>query len=350
MEEGLSSALVNQNVSYGPEANANAKTELVAFCQRKSSKSMEKGDIVYKVDNWNQQFQATVKLNCLGGEEFAGELCQTERQAEQAAAHQVLLAHAEELAAQQSLKRKALEAANRDPMKWARLEDGDPDDFPDPTVKGKLHTAVKQLLGREADNADIVYEIGPTEEGMVAQLTLPTLSAMYPTEFGGRIWIGEPTPTKQGTRLNAAAQACRYIMTTPQGSMIDWSQANLPDPMAPKNKGVRKPSMGSMGCGKGFGKGCGKGKEDMMAMMMGGGGPPMGMMGGPPMGMMGGPMGGPMGCKGKGMMCGKGKDGKGKGKMWDMMAGMMGMMMMGMKGGGGGCMGGMDKGGWGGGW
>merc|ERR1719189_2244851 len=102
------------------------------------------------------------------------------------------------------MKRKALEAVggcNKFPR-----EDYDPT-APESEEEAKLQTAVKQLLGREVDVTDIVCEIKPAEEGMVAQLSLPTLSLMYPTEFGGRMWIGEASPTKQGTRLNAATQA-----------------------------------------------------------------------------------------------------------------------------------------------
>lgn len=265
-------------ISYGPEVNANAKTELVAFCQRKSASSMRQGDIVYTVEKWGAQYQATVKLNCLNGDEFAGELCATEKQAEQAAAHQALLAHAEELQTQQSLKRKAMEAAS-DPAKWARCTD---EQFsldevpPDPSVKGKLHTAVKQLLCREVDNTDIVYEISATDEGMVASLTLPTLGLEIP-QFHGKVWVGKPTMTKQGTRLSAAAQALAEIMARPEGMDVDLSQAKLPDPEAPRNKGVKKPGRSFAGKGqaarsmKGKGKGLGMGFDwvtmfNMMSM------------------------------------------------------------------------------------
>merc|ERR1719469_1534977 len=108
---------------------------------------MEQGDITYRVEEHVGQFQAIITLTCLGGEEFAGEPKMTPKAAEHAAAHQVLAAHVLELNEQQERKRIATTAGGGPWGKKARFD-------VDHAVKGKLHTAVAQILGRSAGQTD----------------------------------------------------------------------------------------------------------------------------------------------------------------------------------------------------
>jgi len=77
----------------------NSKTELTQFLQRFIGRTMTKEDVVYTNVEEGGQWQATVRLNCKDGEEFAGELCATDKEAQQSAAAQALAAFASEIAA-----------------------------------------------------------------------------------------------------------------------------------------------------------------------------------------------------------------------------------------------------------
>jgi len=70
------------------------KTLLNQFCQRVCRRPVTKKDILYTTI-WDgpAQISATVKLNCVGGEEFRGDVCSTRRAAHKSAAHKALQAH-----------------------------------------------------------------------------------------------------------------------------------------------------------------------------------------------------------------------------------------------------------------
>jgi len=318
-------------ISYGADSNANAKTELLVFCQRKSNKSIQQGDIVYKIEMWGNEYQATVKLNCFGGDEFAGELCATERQAEMAAAHQALVAHADELEQQRAMKRKALEDA-RDAQKFPRVDMQPPAmqmqpqgmqmqpqamqseeslTIDDADVEARLQMVLMQILGRQPESTDLVYDFATTADGGTrARLSLPTTPGCEGKHFHAI------TPSEQSAKLQVSTQAVTWIMKLPQmmppmGAMpVEDSSGKM------GGKGYGKME----GCGKMGKKGCAKGKE--MASMM-----PMMMM------MMKGMKGMKGGGKESGggkpdfmeMMAGMfGKGGCGKGKGMDFMSGFMG--------------------------
>eukprot|EP00747_Dinoflagellata_sp_TGD_P222709 gnl/TRDRNA2_/TRDRNA2_94402_c0_seq1.p1 gnl/TRDRNA2_/TRDRNA2_94402_c0~~gnl/TRDRNA2_/TRDRNA2_94402_c0_seq1.p1 ORF type:complete len:215 (-),score=33.28 gnl/TRDRNA2_/TRDRNA2_94402_c0_seq1:237-881(-) len=77
--------------------NVNAKTELMAFCQRTIARSMQKDDIVYTTNRVGDAWQSICKLNCIGEEpEYTGELCEgAKAAAEQSAALVALEAQAQ---------------------------------------------------------------------------------------------------------------------------------------------------------------------------------------------------------------------------------------------------------------
>merc|ERR1719162_2547381 len=70
-----------------------SKTALNQFCQRLCQRPVTRADIEYTVNKIGVQFQAIVKLNCIQGQEFAGELASSPKDAEKAAAAQALKAH-----------------------------------------------------------------------------------------------------------------------------------------------------------------------------------------------------------------------------------------------------------------
>mmetsp|Transcript_46267 Transcript_46267/g.134764 ORF Transcript_46267/g.134764 Transcript_46267/m.134764 type:complete len:579 (+) Transcript_46267:131-1867(+) len=203
------------------DTNDNPKSDLVEFCQRKAGRSMQKGDIVYTAVELGSEWQASVTLVCLGGEEYIGEAAATDKLAEQSAARQALLNHAEEREEQQARKRKALEIAG-DAKKRARTFDGkvfDPVAL-DHSIRNKLKLALMHFLGRDLEQSDIVYETKEVDTGFEATLTLPTVPDLEHLS-----WMGEVMPTKQGARLHAASKALETVLEMPGAENIDLSES-----------------------------------------------------------------------------------------------------------------------------
>mmetsp|Transcript_103437 Transcript_103437/g.333578 ORF Transcript_103437/g.333578 Transcript_103437/m.333578 type:complete len:370 (-) Transcript_103437:29-1138(-) len=94
-------AAANQKRKADQAANqgVDAKTELTAILQRMCHRTLVKTDVVYSVVAEGNLFRASVKLICLQGTEFMGELSPTTKAAEQSAAQQALLAYAAQAAA-----------------------------------------------------------------------------------------------------------------------------------------------------------------------------------------------------------------------------------------------------------
>lgn len=226
---------------------SNAKTTLVELCQRYLGKSMGKADIVYKVNEFEGQFQATVKLDCIDGQEFAGELCANSKDAEKAAAHQALEGLKTDIAASAGVKRKAADISE-----LLKAE------APSPYVKAKLREAVKQLVGRDLVDADMVFEVNPGTGGNICSLKIPCLSGA----LGARTYLGAPSPFKRDTMLNACSKAMDAITADPEASAkIDMSKVQK------EEKKEKKKSTGTKK-EKDNGGAKGKGKGDMMSMMM----------------------------------------------------------------------------------
>mmetsp|Transcript_7106 Transcript_7106/g.21634 ORF Transcript_7106/g.21634 Transcript_7106/m.21634 type:complete len:398 (-) Transcript_7106:124-1317(-) len=228
------------------DPSTNPKTTLVELCQRYCGRSMDKADIVYTVSEFGGEYQAMVRIDCVDGQEFAGELCASPKEAEQAAACQALEGLRQDIGfgAASGKKRKASNVGE-DVSKFLKV------DAPDARVKGKLREACKQILGRDLTDDDIVYEVTAEERGQVATLTLPNL----PGELGASSYGGTLSPFRRDTMLAAASAALDAILADPDyGPSIDLSKVPEDDP----KKDTKKRSGSSGGpwaCGKGaFGK------------------------------------------------------------------------------------------------
>merc|ERR1719343_1979861 len=77
-----------------PAMGMDTKTELNQFCQRFCQRPVTKNDIIYTTTKFGHQYQSIVKLNCLGGAEYAGNLSSNPKEAEKLAAQQAMLANA----------------------------------------------------------------------------------------------------------------------------------------------------------------------------------------------------------------------------------------------------------------
>eukprot|EP00927_Polykrikos_kofoidii_P063458 TRINITY_DN58282_c0_g1_i1.p1 TRINITY_DN58282_c0_g1~~TRINITY_DN58282_c0_g1_i1.p1 ORF type:complete len:384 (-),score=66.81 TRINITY_DN58282_c0_g1_i1:75-1124(-) len=195
-------------VSSAPSAdersasNSDVKTEVVIFCQRRCGRPMTKNDIVYTTIRQEGAFQSTVQLCCLEGEEFAGSLRPDRRQAERAAAEEVLKAFAKEratmLVAAESKRRKIL--------------DDDVCQEIDPDVKRKLHEACSRILGRPPQAGDVVYEVALSNHEPTVTLRLPGLAHVLGSD---RVWTSPPCGSRHDARLQVAGMALRAILEDP---------------------------------------------------------------------------------------------------------------------------------------
>mmetsp|Transcript_38741 Transcript_38741/g.104895 ORF Transcript_38741/g.104895 Transcript_38741/m.104895 type:complete len:314 (-) Transcript_38741:58-999(-) len=87
-----------RKAAAAPQPGSNPKSELAEFLMKHIKRTMMKGDIVYAASQCEGGgYQATVELVCHMNRQFAGEVCETGKLAEAAAAHQALLAVMAEL-------------------------------------------------------------------------------------------------------------------------------------------------------------------------------------------------------------------------------------------------------------
>uniref|UniRef100_A0A7S1WLG1 DRBM domain-containing protein n=1 Tax=Alexandrium catenella TaxID=2925 RepID=A0A7S1WLG1_ALECA len=221
------------------------KTELNQFCQRFCQRPVTKSDIVYVTSKFGHQFgyqfQAIVKLNCLQGEEYAGNLSPSPKEAEKSAAQQALAAYANHIAA-------APLSASKDPLtapapRGAAREAKQPEEDENPAItpKTKLNSLCMRIAKRYLQKGETVYECRKVPGGYQATVKLSAL----PGEWKDRLWAGQVFTTKQKAEQSAAEIALMQISEDQ-----DLSEE------AAKPKGTGKGK--GKGKGKGFGKGGGK--------------------------------------------------------------------------------------------
>jgi len=90
--------------------------KLAGLCGRLAGHFLRKGEIIYDVTQVGQQRKATVTLHCLDGEEYTGELCQTNPDARDSAALAFLQAKTEEIAALNPSTRKKMRSGFKGPF------------------------------------------------------------------------------------------------------------------------------------------------------------------------------------------------------------------------------------------
>lgn len=235
-----------------PEENApmDAKTALNQFCQRLCQRPVTRADIEYTVNKIGVQFQAIVKLNCIQGQEFAGELASSPKEAEKAAAEQALKAHQMTIAtlpppvtARQKKSSRAGEAGGA-----VRAKPPD-EDNPALTAKVKLNSICMRIVKRALQKGETNYETRQAVGGFHTTLKLSCL----PDDWAEKAWAGKVCTTKQAAEQSAATYALEAIEadTTLMG-------------VAEKGKALKE----GKGKGRGknpspMGKGFGKGKKGM---------------------------------------------------------------------------------------
>mmetsp|Transcript_116265 Transcript_116265/g.328906 ORF Transcript_116265/g.328906 Transcript_116265/m.328906 type:complete len:283 (-) Transcript_116265:12-860(-) len=272
------------------------KTAVNEFCQRYCRTPITRQCIVYtsiRVDSGG--FQATVKLNCIDGQEFAGEVGSTLKEAEQNAAMQVLEFYASEIAtmapvAKKGKKRKASDSVGAslgltpgsDSAALAVGIQGEVDaslleqvHVPSEVIeaakanKSELNAMCSKIVRRVMDKGDVVYETYEAGGGFQATVALPGL----PGTLGGQVWAGEVRSKKVDAEQSAAGFALEAIKADPD-MMAAFNAPPKPKNYPSKGKGKSKGkfgkgtsnqglflggigthSMGALGLGMGMGLG-----------------------------------------------------------------------------------------------
>lgn len=221
------------------------KTALNQYCQRFCSRPVTKTDIVYTSTKFGvNQYQAIVTLNCMQGQEYAGELGPNPKEAEKSAAFQALQAYrGVDLPAQQpGVKKKKPSGPMIDPETGKLIENSDEEENPALTHKVLLNAACMKIARRALAKGETIYESvqvssnGKVPSGYIATVQLTCL----PGDWTEKIFQGEVSANKQSAAQSAAKVALTEIMADPELSVL-------------VNKVPTKPS------GKGKGKGL-KGK------------------------------------------------------------------------------------------
>mmetsp|Transcript_73862 Transcript_73862/g.238726 ORF Transcript_73862/g.238726 Transcript_73862/m.238726 type:complete len:346 (-) Transcript_73862:106-1143(-) len=224
------------------------KSQLNHFCQAQCKRPVTKEDIVYTCNRFGQQYQAIVKLSCLGGQEYAGNLAFNPKDAEKDAALQALQAYAGAIAAlPQSSAKDAAKKRKMAPMlgqeelaaKQARMEAGENPAF---TPKVKLNSLCMKLAKRFLQKGETMYKCMTVPGGYQATVQL----ACLPGEWSTRVWAGHVCANKQKAEQSAAEIALEQIM----------ADKELGEEAA---KTVPKAKTGGGGSGGGSNKGWGKG-------------------------------------------------------------------------------------------
>jgi len=206
---------------------SDAKSLLNQICQRFVQRPISKDDIVYSVAKFagqpggGIQFQATVKLSCLQGQEFAGELATDAKTAEKHAAAQANAAIQPLLAnlppPKAGSKRKSSSGADLALMMSSPTgAAGSGGAVPDNTAKCKLNAICGKLAKRVLQKGDTVYETQKTIGGYQSTVRLGCL----PGEWANKVWAGEVCNNKQKSEQAAAQQALQAIMNDPEMSEL----------------------------------------------------------------------------------------------------------------------------------
>jgi len=238
-------------MAIGDDAAAicDAKTDLNQFCQRYCKRPVTKQDIVYVVNRFGHQYQAIVKLNCFSGQEYAGHLSMSAKEAEKSAAHQALLVYASTIEAlgpkEDAAKTRRTKQTQLTPAELAakRAKQAEAGDNPAITPKTKLNSLCMKIAKRYLQKGETVYDSQKVSGGYQATVKLVAL----PGEWAGRCWAGEVCSTKQKAEQSAANIALEQILSDPEMS----EEAHKP-----KGKGKGKTNGKTAGAnGKGWGWG-----------------------------------------------------------------------------------------------
>lgn len=188
-----------------------AKTRLNQFCQRYCLRPVTRKDILYSTTKFgNKQYQSIVRLNCMEGQEYAGELSETPKEAEKSAAQQALKAFAgviSSLPAGKPAKKKRPEGG--DDMAKVKIPDAE---NPALTDKVRLNALCMRIAKRPLEKGETLYDtqqigVGKNPTGYQSTVRLPCL----PEDWSTKLFVGEVFQNKQAAEQSAASKALKAV-------------------------------------------------------------------------------------------------------------------------------------------
>jgi len=233
------------------------------FCQRFSGKVLSKDDVVFTVAKLPDGHQCTLKLDCLSGVEFAGEVCSNAKDARTSAAQQVLEMYAAEIAsmpatggggtknkkkrpASASVGAPAAEpAAKAARVGWAAEGITATALPPNQSNKGDLNMTYSKIIRRSTVKNEVLFNTSPVVGGFQSQVQLPGL----PPPWNNEVWAGEVHGKKGDAEQSVAGVALNMIRSDP-ALMAAFSKPPKP------NQWLLNGGMDRL-----HGKGKGKGKD-----------------------------------------------------------------------------------------
>jgi hypothetical protein len=200
------------------------KTAVNQFCQRFCNRPITKEDVIYTISKYPNGYQATVKLNCIEGQEFAGDVSTSQKEAEQKASQQVLDFYSEQIEnmrkpPKKKKKRPAAPPVGTPPPPPIKAGDPQPELDPSISAKGNLNAHVGKILRRVLEKDEVMYETQQVLGGYQSTVRMPGL----PDDWGLQIWAGEVCQKKQDSEQSVAQLALDAIRND-EGLMAKYNE------------------------------------------------------------------------------------------------------------------------------
>ncbi|CAE7903334.1 aurkb-a [Symbiodinium microadriaticum] len=211
------------------------KEQLSYFCATKLNRTIGPQDILYLSDQYPQGFQTVVRMCCLDGQEFAGEIRQDKVKAEEAAATQAMLLYKAEatLLLDTAVKKRKAVAPPTPVQPVRKMRRLDPGVIGMPgwvaqqsanvvaSNKMELSTHCARIARKIMEKTDICFETKEVDEGgFQAVLRLNCLPGVWSTRsFVGQVCNkkAEAEQSTAGVALAAIKKDAFLMSPEPQG-------------------------------------------------------------------------------------------------------------------------------------
>eukprot|EP00930_Biecheleria_cincta_P009199 TRINITY_DN110897_c0_g1_i1.p1 TRINITY_DN110897_c0_g1~~TRINITY_DN110897_c0_g1_i1.p1 ORF type:complete len:348 (-),score=76.43 TRINITY_DN110897_c0_g1_i1:4-1047(-) len=194
-----------------------AKTKLNQFCQRYCQRPVTKNDVLYSITRFNKnECQAVVKLNCMEGQEFAGELCENAKDAEKSAALQAMAAYAAIMQSLPLVKPAAKKKQSAVDGGAAGKTDAQGEN-PAVTNKVKLNALCMKIIKRPLQKGETVYDTAEVGLGKSSPSAFQTTVRFpcLPGEWATKAFVGKVSEQKQAAEQDAAGIALAAMVADP---------------------------------------------------------------------------------------------------------------------------------------
>lgn len=232
LEQPLDPGLLGEAITRDP------KRALNELCQKACRRPISKQDVVYTgAPRGRGAWQVNLSVNCLGGQEFRGEICYDRRDAEKSAAEQALHFYAKDPATRPILlscsgagtaavavaaggpaaasaavppllRGQALAPSAVPPLDKGSL----PEELAGQNYKLALNTVLGRLMKSSLQRDSAVYQVVAVRGGFQVALRLPCL----PGEWGHQAWVGQVCPKRKDAEASAAGAALSAILMDPE--------------------------------------------------------------------------------------------------------------------------------------